>query len=102
MNCPNCGLANSDGAKFCANCGTSLGSAPSSGFASQQSQSQYQGSLPDLKDAPMRGVPRVIGRSTFGRNLAIGCLLVVVIVLLMGFSCMRACFRMGRRSYRRR
>src|SRR4051812_6786226 len=93
MNCPNCGLANPETAKFCANCGTPFGSAPApDGF---QSQSQSQSSMPNLMDAPTRGVPRAAGRSTFMRNLGLGCLLAVVIFLLLGFSCVRACFRMG-------
>ena len=47
MTCPNCGLANPDSARFCANCGTTLGNGPSSnqpgGF---QNQSQSQGQAP--------------------------------------------------------
>src|SRR5579875_2683805 len=87
MTCPNCGSANPDGAKFCWNCGTALGGAPQPPTYQYQGQSQYQPA------APPPG-----GRSV-GKNIAIGCLVAVIIVILFGLSCTRACF--GRRRYYR-
>ena len=86
MTCPNCGLANADNAKFCANCGTSLGSYSAPPPSPFQGQPQYQ-QLPP----PQRG--------SLGKNIAIGCLIAVIVVILFGLSCTRACFR-HRRYYR--
>ncbi len=87
MTCPNCGLANQDNAKFCANCGTALGSYASQPYNPYPGQPQYQ------QPAPPPG-----GQSV-AKNIAIGCLIAVVIVILFGLSCTRACFR-HRRYYR--
>jgi hypothetical protein len=38
-------------------------------------------------------------RNSVGKNIAIGCLVAVLIVILFGLSCTRACF--GRRRYYR-
>jgi uncharacterized membrane protein YvbJ len=93
MNCPNCGLANADGARFCANCGTALsGSAPPPGNA-YQTQSQYQNPLPP------QGTGSPMGRSSTARNIALGCLILVAIFLFFGLSCMRACFGFRRHVY---
>lgn len=85
MNCPNCGAANPDNARFCANCGTSFAN-PSQAYNPPPNQPQYQ-------------VPPPAGRSSMGKNIAIGCLVAVVIVFLFFVSCTRACFR-HRRYYR--
>lgn len=93
MNCPNCGLANPDTAKFCGNCGTSFSgsSAPQSG--PYQSQSQYQGSSYQAYGANQP--PGGVGRgNTLAKNIGIGCLIAVVIVLFFGLSCTRACLRL--------
>ena len=94
MNCPNCGLANPDNSRFCANCGTSFGPA--------QSQSQYQ--PPYQASGPYR--PEIPARSgnSMGKNIAIGCLIALLIVLFFGLSCTRACFGLRHRHvyvYRR-
>ena len=81
MNCPNCGLANPDGARFCANCGTSLTGAPLPPPSAYQGQSQYQA------PPPFQGRG---GNTT--RNIALGCLVLVLIFLFFGLSCTRACF----------
>ena len=86
MNCPNCGLANPDNARFCANCGTAFGGGPSQAHTPPQSQWQSPGTMPPA-------------RNSVGKNIAIGCLVAVLIVILFGLSCTRACF--GRRRYYR-
>lgn len=91
MTCPNCGLSNPDTAKFCANCGTHFAGAappPYNPYPSNPypNQPQYQ------------QVPPAGGQS-MGKNIAIGCLIAVLIVILFGLSCTRACFR-HRRFYR--
>lgn len=87
MNCPNCGLANPDNAHFCANCGTTLVGGASPPYTAPPNQWQYQPSMPPP------------ARSSVGKNIAIGCLVAVLIVILFGLSCTRACF--GRRRYYR-
>jgi uncharacterized membrane protein YvbJ len=85
MTCPNCGLANPDNARFCANCGTTLaGVPPQQPYPPPQNQWQMQPMAP---------------RNSVGKNIAIGCLVAVLIVILFGLSCTRACF--GRRRYYR-
>ena len=74
MNCPNCGLANPDTAKFCANCGTQFGSA----------------------NAP---AGTGLAGNSMGKNIGIGCLIVLVILVFFGLSCTRACFGLRHRSY---
>lgn len=103
MNCPNCGLANPDNAKFCANCGTSFEGARPSVTDYSQSQSQYQqpayqGSGPYRPEIPART------GSSLGKNIAIGCLIAFLIFLFFGLSCTRACFGLRHRHvyvYRR-
>lgn len=96
MTCPNCGSANADDAKFCWNCGTAL-----SGAA--QPQGPYQSPSYQTQNAPYQGQsqfqPTAPGGRSVGKNIAIGCLVAVIIVFLFGLSCMRACF--GRRRYYR-
>lgn len=89
MTCPNCGLSNPDTARFCANCGTTLASGAGQPYTPPQPQNawQYQSSMPPP------------ARNSVGKNIAIGCLVAVLIVILFGLSCTRACFR-GRRYYR--
>jgi uncharacterized membrane protein YvbJ len=89
MNCPNCGLANPDNARFCANCGTQFGGA-------QQSpplpQSQLSGAGPyRMEGEPTRG-------NSLAKNIGLGCLIAIVIFMLLGLSCTRACFG-HRRTY---
>jgi uncharacterized membrane protein YvbJ len=93
MYCPNCGLANSDTAKFCANCGTPFGTAPSAQSSPYQGQSQQYQPPPYQAPGLMRG-----GNST-AKNIGIGCLIFVVILLLFGLSCTRACFGLRHRTY---
>lgn len=96
MNCPNCGLANADSAKFCANCGTPLAT------AAQQppvypSEPRYQTPPPyQAPGASARSGPPGAGNTT-GKNIAIGCLIALLVVLFFGLSCTRACF--GRRHH---
>ncbi|HEX3683617.1 MAG TPA: zinc-ribbon domain-containing protein [Bryobacteraceae bacterium] len=93
MTCPNCGLANADNAKFCANCGTSLGSSASQPYNPYPGQQpQYQQSIPPQPMQPPGG-------QSVAKNIAIGCSIAVLIVILFGLSCTRACFR-HRRYYR--
>jgi zinc-ribbon domain len=87
MNCPNCGLSNPDNARFCANCGTSLGEAP------QPWQTSYQ-------PQPPSGSPGIVReKNSVMRNVVLGCLVVLVIFFFVSLSCTRACFR-SRRYYR--
>ena len=87
MTCPNCGLLNADSAKFCANCGTALAA---SGASYQQTPS-----LPYQPPAVAQASP-----NSLGKNIAIGCLVVLAIFIFMGLSCTRACLSLGhRRSY---
>ena len=85
MKCPNCGLENASGAKFCANCGTALGGIPYPAPDPYQNQPQFrpQGAMPG-------------SGNSLAKNIGIGCLIAVVIFLLLGLSCTRACFRVGR------
>jgi uncharacterized membrane protein YvbJ len=87
MTCPNCGLSNPDNARFCANCGTTLAGGPGQPYTPPQNPWQYQSSMPPPP------------RSSVGKNIAIGCLVAVLIVIFFGLSCTRACFR-SRRYYR--
>jgi len=98
MHCPNCGLPNPDSANFCANCGTSLASTPSAPSSSYESQSQYQPPPPYQAPGAMRS------GNTMAKNIGIGCLIFVVILLFLGLSCTRACFGMrhGRAYMHRR
>ena len=87
MTCPNCGLSNAENAKFCANCGTAL---PLSGGSYQPTTS--------LPYQPPATAPAT--SNSLGKNIAIGCLIVVAIFIFMGLSCTRACLSLGhRRSY---
>lgn len=76
--CPNCGLSNAANARFCANCGTPLG-------ATAPPPPPYQTSAP-------------ASRLT-GKNIALGCVILLAIVLLFGVSCTRACFGFRRSHY---
>jgi uncharacterized membrane protein YvbJ len=99
MNCPNCGLANPDSAKFCGNCGTALDGAPSPQSSPYGDQSQYQvPPLPYQASGPY-GAPNTAtsGGSTIAKRIGLGCLIAIVIFLFFGLSCTRACFRMGHR-----
>lgn len=89
MNCPNCGLANPDTAKFCANCGTPLDN------TGQPRQTSYQ---PPPPFEPSRTVPGK--NSATVKKIGLGCLIAIALVLFFGLSCTRACF--GRRRYYRR
>ena len=88
MNCPNCGLANPDNAKFCANCGTAFTAAS----GAWQTPYQQQPAQPYQAAAT--------GRNSMAKNIGLGCLVVLLIFILFGLSCTRACF--GRRRYYRR
>jgi uncharacterized membrane protein YvbJ len=104
MNCPNCGLANPDNARFCANCGTPFGSAPSPQSSPYQSQSQYQPPPPHQAPGPYQAPGAVRSGNTMAKNIGIGCLILVVIFLFFGLSCTRACLGMrhGRAYMHRR
>ncbi len=95
MNCPNCGLANPDNARFCANCGTSFAN-PSQAYNPPPNQAPQ---APQYQPPPQYQVPPPAGGSSIGKNIAIGCLVAVIIVFLFFVSCTRACFR-HRRYYR--
>jgi uncharacterized membrane protein YvbJ len=92
MTCPNCGLANPDTAKFCANCGTSFVGTAGGGQSSWQGQASYEPPLPP-PPPPRRSNP-------VAKNIALGCLVALLIFFFLGLSCTRACFR-PRRYYRR-
>ena len=94
MQCPNCGLANPAGSRFCANCGTSLaGTPPQAQFTGPQQQAP-----PQWQTAPP---PAGATGLSFGRIVGWGCLVLVVLFLLSSLSCMRACFWPGHRYYMR-
>ncbi|MBV9009857.1 MAG: zinc-ribbon domain-containing protein [Verrucomicrobia bacterium] len=91
MTCPNCGLENPETAKFCANCGTPFVSAPPQPVqTSWQNQAQYSPPPP----------PAAPPRNPLLKNVALGCLIVLVVFFFFGLSCTRACF--GHRRYYRR
>lgn len=115
MNCPNCGLDNPPNARFCANCGTTLGAAPPpppaappnpaydptggpynpTGQPYNPAGGQYnQGSQPYNMAGGYGGT-----RMTPGRAIGLGCLVLVVLFFLSTVTCSRACFRLGRRAY---
>lgn len=100
MHCPNCGLANPDSAKFCSNCGTPLGSASPPPSSPYQSQSQYQPPPPAPGAYQAPGAIR--NGNTMAKNIGIGCLILVVILLFFGLSCTRACFGLRHRAYMHR
>jgi len=87
MICPNCGLDNPPGARFCGNCGTTLGGAAPPPPA-QPPQGSY---LPPSGQASqpynMAGGPT---RMSPGRMVGIGCL--VILFLLFTRACVRSCF----------
>src|SRR4051794_14070693 len=89
MTCPNCGLVNPDKARFCGNCGTTL--SPGSYTPPQPPPPPY-GPVSGMGQGPQRSM---------GQKIGIGCLIALVIFLLFGLSCTRACFR-SRRTYRYR
>jgi uncharacterized membrane protein YvbJ len=90
MNCPNCGLANPDNARFCANCGTSFTNTPPQSQFQSQSQAPYP--------APYQMEGRGGRRNSLGRNIGLGCLIFVLLFFFFGLSCTRACFG-HRRTY---
>lgn len=93
MNCPNCGLPNPDNAKFCANCGTSFTNAPSG---------QYQPPSPQFQNPSQYlppSTPGSGGGNSMFKNIGIGCLIAVAIMLFVGLSCTRACFAPHRVRY---
>lgn len=91
MNCPNCGLANPDGAKFCSNCGTSFGNAPPPQSNPYQGQSQYQASAPYQASGPYQAPGATRSGGSVAKNIALGCLIVLAIFIFFGLSCTRAC-----------
>lgn len=95
MTCPNCGLANPDTAKFCANCGTQFTRVP----PQPSPQDQYQAPSQPYQPAPpyrMEGAPS--SGNSLAKNIGLGCLIFVIIFLFLGLSCTRACFG-HRRAY---
>jgi zinc-ribbon domain len=94
MNCPNCGLANPDTAKFCANCGTSFTGAPQG--ASYQGQSQSYQPPPPPRPYQMETANR--GGNSLAKNIGLGCLIFLLLFLFFGLSCTRSCFG-HRRTY---
>src|SRR5689334_2811276 len=92
MFCPNCGLEHPDTAKFCSNCGTPFGSGPvpPSDFAGSQRPAQTPYPM-----GMRQGTMAAANKNTTTRNIAVGCLIALLIVLFFGLSCTRACFRMG-------
>ena len=100
MICPNCGLDNAPGARFCGNCGTTLGAAPpppNTGY--NPAGGQYtQGSQP--YNMPGRGGFAGM-RMTPARAIGLGCLILVVFFFLFSSACMRACFFPHRHYVRR-
>jgi uncharacterized membrane protein YvbJ len=85
MYCKNCGAANDAGAKFCANCGTTLGAEPT--------PVQYQQPQVYPSQAP------VPSGNSLAKNIGIGCLITIAIVFFVGLSCTRACFGMRRATH---
>src|SRR5581483_4489648 len=99
MICPNCGLDNPSGAKFCANCGTTLGAStpPAPPNAPYNPGGPYnQGSAPYNMAGGYSGGGT---RMTPGRAIGLGCLVLVVLFFVSTLTCSRACFRMGRHTY---
>lgn len=86
MTCPNCGLSNADNVKFCGNCGTPLAAS---------SNSYQTTSLPYQPPA----APSSSSTNSLGKNIALGCLIVLAIFIFMGLSCTRACLGIGHRRY---
>jgi hypothetical protein len=103
MYCPNCGLANPDNAKFCANCGTPFGGNSSPQPSPRQTQSPNEPPPAYQPPGPYQ-LPGPAGRRRFlSKDIGIGCLILVLILLFFGVSCARACFgRRGRVRMRRR
>jgi uncharacterized membrane protein YvbJ len=95
MTCPNCGLANPDNAKFCGNCGTSFSNVPPPSSGQYQTQSQGP-----QAPGPYRfeGAGANRGGNSVAKNIGLGCLIAVIIFMVLGLSCTRACFG-HRRAY---
>jgi uncharacterized membrane protein YvbJ len=98
MNCPNCGLPNPDTAKFCSNCGTSFVNAPPPPYGTQQT---YQAPSPTFQNPSQYLPPPTPGpaKSSLGRNIGLGCLILLAIFLFLGLSCTRACFGLRHHRY---
>ena len=94
MYCPNCGLANEEGAKFCANCGTTLGAGGTGGGTPVNPTPVAPSPAPYQQPGPyqMQGPG---GGNSVAKNIGIGCLVAILIFFFVGLSCTRACF--GRR-----
>jgi hypothetical protein len=106
MYCNNCGAENDGAAKFCANCGTTLGPGTANPAAPPPS-AQYQ--PPPSYQAPnyqQQGYQQpgyqaqgpIGGGNSMGKNIGIGCLVAVALVFFVGLSCTRACFGLHRAS----
>src|SRR4051794_13632019 len=94
MTCPNCGLVNPDNARFCGNCGTTLGGAP---YTAPPPPPPPYGS--GSGSGTRMGTPFGTQKST-GQKIGLGCLVALLFFFLFGMSCMPPCSR-PRRYYRR-
>jgi uncharacterized membrane protein YvbJ len=90
MYCPNCGLANEEAAKFCANCGTTLTVGAVAHPPPNPTPVPYQ--------QPSPYQPPVPAGNSMAKNIGLGCLIAIFIFFFIGLSCTRACFG-HRRSY---
>jgi uncharacterized membrane protein YvbJ len=105
MNCPNCGLAHPDNAKFCSNCGTPFGNVPSQQSSPPTNQPRYEPPPPAYGTrSPYQTPGQPQSRNPIAKNFGIGCLIAVIVLLFLGLSCTRAClgFRHGRAYMHRR
>jgi hypothetical protein len=99
MYCPNCGAENEGAAKFCANCGTTLGAGP----ANPASPPAYQPpayQLPAYQPPPYQqpSYQAPAGGNSVAKNIGIGCLVAIALFFFVGLSCTRACFGLRRAS----
>jgi hypothetical protein len=103
MYCNNCGAQNEAAARFCANCGTTLGQEPVNPAVPPVPPPQYQ--QPPVYQQPVYPQPAVPGgANTLLKTIGIGCLIAIALVFFVGLSCTRACIglRHGMRVLRTR
>jgi hypothetical protein len=99
MYCNNCGAQNEAAAKFCANCGTTLGPESANPVVPQVPPVPPPYQQPPVYQQPAYQPPAPTGGANpLLKNIGIGCLIAIALVFFVGLSCTRACFGLRRAS----